>query len=131
MLTVTRLSPASFSGCASIGEQVAVGGERDVEWLAVGGAKLREFADKIDHAFAQQRLAAGEAHFLDTEAGEYARHAQVVGERQVGILRAIIAGTAVDALVVAVVGDGDPEIGDGAAEFVGEWQVVRSLVVDR
>ena len=107
-----------------IGEQMAVGGERDVERarrrFGVGRAELGEVANEIHDAFAQKRLAAGEANLGDAHPDKHARHAQIVGERQVAVERALVAGAAIDTLVVAAVGDGDPQVGDGAAEFVGE-----------
>ena len=103
-----------------IGQQMAVGGERDVEFVAIGGAQLGQLADEIDHALAQQRLAAGDADFLDSKSDQHARHAQIVGKRQIAVERALVPGAAVNTLVVAAVGDRDPQIGDGAAEFVGE-----------
>ena len=82
---------------------------------------LRQLADEVDHALAQQRLSAGDADFLDSKFdAEHARHAQIVGKRQIAVERALVPGAAVDTLVVAAVGDRDPQIGDGAAEFVGE-----------
>ena len=102
---------------------MAVGGQRDVEGLAavlVWRAELREVANEIHYAFAQKRLAAGEAYLGDAHPNQHARHAQIVGERQVAIERALIAGAAIDTLVVAAVGDGDPQVGDGAAEFVSK-----------
>jgi outer membrane lipoprotein SlyB len=44
----------------------------------------------------------------------------VVGDGEFGVLGALVAGAAVDALVVAAVGDGDAQIGDGAAEGVAQ-----------
>ena len=99
---------------------MAVGGQRDVELFAIGGAQLGQLADEIDHALAQQRLAAGDADLLDSKPDQHARHAQIVGKRQVAVERALVPGAAVNTLVVAAIGDRDPQIGDGAAEFVGE-----------
>src|SRR5579863_2943109 len=51
-----------FERLGEIGEQVAVGGERDVERFGGASVRLAELgkvADELDHAFAQQRLAAG------------------------------------------------------------------------
>ena len=69
--------------------------------------------------------------FLIPNAGEYPRHTEVVGERQVAVQRAFVASAAVDTLVVAAIGDRDPEIGDGAAEFVGEGHGRWSIVIGR
>jgi hypothetical protein len=139
-----------FERLREIGEQVAVGGERDVEGIGVCvegrtpssaparhlepatpdgrasgasinlGSQLRELAHELDYAFAQERLAAGEADFRDPHADQHARHAEVIVEGKIAVERAFVAGAAVDTLVVAAVGDGDPQVGDAASEFVGE-----------
>ena len=49
-------------------QQMAVGGERQVERLARRGAQARQFLHQLDHAAAQQRLAAGEPHLGDAQA---------------------------------------------------------------
>src|SRR5271170_418977 len=105
---------------------MAVGCQRNVQWLfvstsmavLVGRSELREVANEIDNAFSQQRLAAGEANLGDAHPYQHARHAQVVCEGQVAVECAFVSGAAIDTLVVAAVGDGDPQVGDGAAEFV-------------
>src|SRR5271155_2123825 len=83
-------------------------------------AELGEVANEIDDAFSQQRLAAGEANLGDAHPDQHARHAQVIRERQISVERAFVSGAAIDTLVVAAVGNGDPQIGDRAAEFVGK-----------
>ena len=90
-------------------------------------AQLGQLADEFDYALAQQRLAAGDADLLDSESGKHARHAQVVGKRQIAVERAFVPRAAVDTLVVAAIGDGDPQIGDGAAEFVGKKHSALSI----
>ena len=85
-----------------------------------GGAEPGEFGDHLDQAGAEQGFAAGEANFFDAERDHEADHADVVGDGEFGVLRAFVAGAAVDALVVAAVGDGDAEVGDGAAEGVAQ-----------
>jgi hypothetical protein len=110
---------------------MTVGGEGDVERAASagaqvravvgeGGTKLGELGDHLDEACAQEGFAAGEADFLDAEGDQDADHAEVVGDGQLAVLRALVAGAAVDALVVAAVGDGDTQVGDGAAVGVAE-----------
>ena len=97
-----------------------VGGERQVERLAGDGAQAGKFADQIDQAAAQQRLAAGEADLFDAEVDEKPDQAQVFVDGEFGILGAVFAGAAVDALVIAAVGDGDAQIVDHPAVAVGE-----------
>ena len=59
---------------------------------------------------AQQWLAAGEADLFDSQADEELDEAQVLVDAQFRILRAYFPGAAVNAFVVAAVGDGDAEI---------------------
>ena len=120
-----------FQRLRDLGQQMAVGSQRNFRLLSLGGAQLSEVANKLHDALAQQRLAAGQANLGDAEANQDARHAQIIGEGQVGVERALVTGAAVDALVVAAVGDGDPQVGDGAAEFVGEEHESWSFVVRR
>ena len=99
---------------------MAIGGERQVERVAFGGAQARQFLNQLDQAAAQQRLAAGEANLVDAQVHEQLDQPQVLFDRQFGILRAEFAGPAVDALVVAAVGDGDAQIVDHPAVAVGQ-----------
>ena len=101
-----------------LGQQMSIGGEGDVERLAFERLHRRQFPHHVDEALAQQRLAASETDLSDAEADEDARHAQVVGDGHLRKLRPVAARTAVDALVVTAIGDGDPEIADAAAVFV-------------
>ena len=73
----------------------------------------------------QQGLAAGQPDLGDAQADKDARQAQIVGDRHLGKLWPIVAGAAVDALVVAAVGDRDAQIADAASEFVGEKHAIR------
>ena len=129
MLTVTRRRPASLSGCAMSASRWPLVVSAMSSRSPVGGAQLGQLADEIDHALAQQRLAAGDADFLDSKSDQHARHAQIVGEWQIAIERALVPGAAVNTLVVAAVGDRDPQIGDGAAEFVGERHSFQHLAI--
>ena len=111
---------------------MAVGGEGNVErtaWFAgaeagavgcEGGAHARQLGDHLDQAGAQQRFAAGEAHLLDAKRDEDPDHAQIVGDGKLGERRAFDARAAVYAAVVAAVGDGDAEVGDGPPEGVAQ-----------
>ncbi len=120
MLTVTRCRPAAFSGVGERVEQMAVGGEGEVERLAGEGAQAGQLLDQFDEAAAQQGFAAGEADLGDAEGDEEADEAEVVFDGEFGILRAHFAGAAVDALVVAAVGNGDAEIVNDAAVAIGQ-----------
>jgi len=88
---------------------------------------LRQLSHKPDYSVAQQRLSAGDSNFLDPHPSEDARHAQVVREWQIAVESAFIAGAAIDTLVVATIGDRNPQIGDGAAEFVGKKHAAISI----
>ena len=115
------MRPAAFEWFCQVGEKVAVCGERDVERVGMcGRLELRQLANEIDNAIAQQRFASREPNFCDAHADQHARHAQVILEGQVAVERAFVTRPAVDTFVVAAVGDGDSQVSDGAAEFVGE-----------
>ena len=60
------------------------------------------------------------ADFLDPEGRKDSGHAQVIFEGQIAIKRALIPGAAINTPVVAAIRDRDPQVGDGAAEFVSE-----------
>ncbi len=124
-LGIDRIHRDGHTGEAGIGErlrhlgqQMSVGGEGDVERLAFERLHGRQLAHHIDQALAQERLAAGQADLGDAQADEHARHAQVVGDRHLRKLRPVAARAAVDAFVVAAIGDGDPQIADAASVFV-------------
>ena len=57
---------------------------------------------------------------LYAQAHHHAHHAQVIRHGKIGILRAFIARPAIDALVVAPVGDAHSQVSDGASVFVSE-----------
>src|SRR5450631_3758340 len=110
---------------------MTVGGDGDVQRLAVSGVEstsvgseagphLRQLADHLQQALAQQRLSASEANFFDAQRNKDADEAEIVGNGQLSVLRAIVAGAAVDALVVTAICNGDAEIGNGAAVAVPE-----------
>ena len=108
------------------GEKMSIGGDGDVEPLAFDGLHLAKLAHHLDQSLAQQRLAAGQADLGDAQPDEDARHAQVVGDRHLRKLRAVAARAAIDAPVVAAVGDGDSQIADAPSVFVREKHAVRS-----
>src|SRR4051812_46994014 len=99
---------------------MAVGSDRQVELLVVERPHLRQLADELDHAMPEQRLATRDANLLYSLRHEQSHHTQVIRHWQVGIDRALIPRPAVDTLIVAAVGDRDPQIGDGAAVLVAK-----------
>jgi hypothetical protein len=102
-------------------EEMAVGSEGDVEWCGgVRGLELGGFADEVEQALAEGGFAAGEANFFNAQRNEDAQDAGVVGQGQLGEGCAVVARAAVNAAVVAAVGDGEPEVGQDAAVAVGE-----------
>src|SRR4051812_3727014 len=86
--------------------------------MAVESAKLVQFANEIGKTLSQQRFATRQPNFLDSKRNEHTRHTQVVFDWQLGILRAVVAGSAIDAAVVAAIGDGDTQVGNAAAVLV-------------
>ncbi len=107
-----------FQGLGEGFEEMAVGGDGDVEAVSARGAPVGEFADHLGQVAAQERLAAGEADFFDAKIDEATDKAEVFAGVEFGELCADLAGAAVDALVVAAVSDGDAQVGDAAAVAV-------------
>ena len=104
-----------------LGEQHAVGGERDV----FDAGQRREVADEIGEVRPQQRLAAGDAQLLHAGAHEYAREAQQFGEveplvRFEEAVRLVkgFARHAVRAAEIAAVHDRDAQVVDGPAQRI-------------
>ena len=97
---------------------MAIGSECDVEWPALDRPHGCQFTHHVDQAAAQQRLAAREPDFGDSEVDEDARHAQIIRYRHLRELRPVAARAAVDTLVVTAIGDGYPQIADAAAVLV-------------
>src|SRR5581483_11574220 len=88
--------------------------------------KFRQLAHKFHNAVAKQRLAAGQANLCNAHADEHPRHPQVIRKGQIAIERTLVPCPAVDTLIVAAIGDGNPQVGDGASEFVvkgSHWRV--------
>src|SRR6058998_129858 len=118
-LTVTRLRPAALRA-RFFREDRAVGGEREVKPRNVG-----EHLDQALEVPAQQRLAAGQADFLDPVTLEHARQPRDLLEAQQFALREKrvvgaehVARHAVDAPEVAAVGDRDAQVVQPATERV-------------
>jgi hypothetical protein len=120
MLTVTRFNPAALSGAA-----------RDVsKWPLVVRARSSGSpcrcarrpvpGDHFDEAATQEGFAAGQPDLGDAEADKDGDQAQVLLDGEFGILRPDLAGSAVDALVIAAIGDGDAEVVNDAAMAVCE-----------
>ena len=117
---MTRGKAGFAEGLGELGEEVAVGGEGDVEGGAGEGAQGREGADEVKKAGAEEGFAPGEADFFNAQRDEEADEAEVVGDGELGEEGPLVAGAAVNAAVVAAIGNGDAEIGDGAAEAVAQ-----------
>jgi hypothetical protein len=107
-----------------VGEEMAVRGDGNIERLARRSAEHSEIANVVNNASAQQGLTAGETNLCDSHSHQNARHAQIIGKRQFPIKRAFISSPAINAFVITAVGDGNPQVGYGAAEFVGEKQLL-------
>ena len=89
------------------GQQMPVGGQRQLRSVALGGAQRGQLADQLQKVVAQQRLAASQANLGDAQADEDPRHAQIVRHAEFGKLGAVLSRAAVHAAVVTSVGDGD------------------------
>ena len=68
MLTVTPGEPGVFERASLRLEQQAVGRECEL----VDALEIRQHADELEQVFPEQRLASGQAYFVDTEPGENA-----------------------------------------------------------
>jgi hypothetical protein len=113
MLTVIRLSPARAS------QKMSVGGDGDVQRFTRRiGAELGKTFYQTNDVLAQQWLAAGQPYLLNAQADENPDDAEIILHCQLGKLGALGSGAAINALVVAAVGDGDTKVGNAAAEFV-------------
>ena len=119
-LTVTRFRPALRQRRRLLRQQRAVGGERQVE-----ARDLREHRHQALQVAPHQRLAAGEADFLHAEAGEQARQARDLLEREHFVVRdelevvvEHLARHAVHAAEVAAVGDRNAQVAQAAPERV-------------
>jgi hypothetical protein len=80
-----------------------------------------EAGDIVFHSFADQRLAARDANFANTEVQENVSEAVEFWPGEDFVVVAVIfgvCGTAIDTAKVAAVGNRDAEIGDLAPEFV-------------
>ena len=120
MLTVTRFSPGVRQRAGKFMQQMAVSGNRQVQFGALDGAQPRQFAHQLGQIAAQQRFAARQPNLVDAKRDEYTRHAQIILARQLGKERALIARAAVDATIIAAVGDRDPQVRDLAAMLIGQ-----------
>ena len=103
-----------------LGEAVAVGGERD--FLDAGGAGAD--ADDVGDVGAQGGFAAGEADFFGAAGGKGGNEGADFGKAEfVRAAAALVAvRQAVDAAVVAEVGNGEAQVGDAAREGVYQHQ---------
>ena len=107
-------------GVNNLGQVIGwyIGCQGKVEPVSGQSAKFRQFLDQLDQAIAQQRLTPGNAHLLDPKPHEKLDQLEIVCNRQFGILRAQLSGSAIDAFVVTAVGDGDAQIMDHPAVAV-------------
>ena len=104
-----------------LGQQHAVGGERDV----LDAGQRGEIADEIREIRPQQRLAAGDAQLLHAGAHEHAREPQDLGEVEplvrfqepVRLVKGL-ARHAIRAAEIAAIHDRDAQVVDGPAQRV-------------
>ena len=107
-----------FQRCGQVFEEMAVGGDGDVQRLAGGGTPACQLLDHYGQIAPQEWFSAGEAHFFNAEGDEVADEAEVIFGGEFGVLCACLSGAAVDAFVIATVGDGDAQVGDDATVAV-------------
>ena len=114
-----RRSPAAARRVDLLGEQDAVGREREVVETGLGG----QHAHQRGKVAPQQRLAAGEPHPIDAEGEEHVDERRDLLEVQHVFARqpvVVVLGHAVRAAQVAPVGDRQAEVAQGTAEEIGE-----------
>jgi hypothetical protein len=103
--------------------QVAVGGQRNVSsrrsWYEAG-----QLADESITPLRGRGSPPVMRTFWIKPGG--AGHAKIVGKCEIAV-GAPSFPSAVNTPIVAVIGDGDPQIGDGAPEFVGEKHSALSI----
>ena len=104
---------------------MAVGGDGQIELLAIERAQLSQIANEIHQTITQQRLATGEPDLFDAGLNEDPHQTQIVGKWQFRILSAFISGAAVNALVIAAVRDADAQVSDKAPVFVLKPHMLR------
>src|SRR5260221_6215565 len=113
---VDAVQAGGDQGRNALGQEVTVGGH--------GNVRDTQFIQFVQEGFrtrANQRFAAGDAHFLDAKTHKDARQAFELWPGQNLIVLAVIfgvGGAAIDAAEVAAVGDRDAEVGDLASELV-------------
>ena len=126
-LTVTRLQAGVLQGAGLARQQRAVGGQREVQRLAVRRAQRGELLDQHLDVLAQQRLAAGEADLAHAVRHEQPRQPRDLLEAQQRAVRQVLVvlvehflGHAVAAAEVAAVGHADAQVAQRPAQRVGE-----------
>src|SRR3954447_2992443 len=97
---------------------MAIRSNSNVERVRVRDAELRQFPHEVHNALAQQWLSPRQAELGDAHAYKNSSHSQVVREWKLAIDCPFVPSAAVHTSVVAAVRDGDPQVGDGAPEFV-------------
>ena len=127
MLTVMRFRPASFSGCASPSSRCpfVVSARSSGAPTASPTTPIRQISRRIaatphhlHQSRSQQRLASGQPDLLHSQRDEQPHHPQVIRNRQLGILRALVARPAIDAFVVAAVSHRDAKVRNRPAKLV-------------
>src|SRR5260370_12843788 len=101
---------------APLGQEVAVGCHGEVF-----DAEGVETSDVVLDAFADERLAAGDADFADAKAEKDLGETVELGPGENFVVIAVVfrvSRAAVDTAKIAAVRDGDAQVGDLAAEFV-------------
>ena len=106
-------------------QQMAVGGQGQVQRLAAERAQPRQFLHQLHHPAPQKRLAARQPHLGDSQAHKNPDQPQVFVDAQLRILRPHFACAAIHAFVIAAVGDGDAQIVDHAPMAVRQRRVGR------
>ncbi len=106
-----------------------VGRERQIQRQSrrIGGVQGGGLANEVEQAPAEQGFPSGESDFLHPERNKQADHARVVLNRKLGILRAVVARSAVNAAVVAAVRHGEAQVRNRSAVAVSQTWLGRTF----
>ena len=127
---VDAVEPGVFELWRQLGQQRAVGGERDILDLR----DRTDVANERDNAAADQRLATRQAH----TANAFPRHqthkaSNFLGTEQLIVCarRYAVDGHAIDATEIALVGNGNAQVVDVAAKTVMLQALVHAILPSR
>src|SRR5208282_2043837 len=94
--------------------------QRNFRLLSIQRSQPSQVANELDNSLAQQRLAASQSNLSNAKPDQNPRHPQIVVERKLRIGRAIRPRPAINAPIVAAVGNRNPQIVNRTPEMVSK-----------